>query len=321
MKFMETIQQAIKAFLAHCQYEKNLDSKTIKAYGIDLKQLQAFLIEKTHPAEIHNINKAILRDYIQSLSGSKPKTVKRKIASIKALFNFLEFEDVISVSPFRKMKIQIREPKNLPNVMNIHEVEKIIQSTYKAKHEEIAIESYAYAEAIRNIAVIELLFATGVRVSELSSLKADCIDLRAGQIKVKGKGNKERIIQICNKEILRALKEYNRIFDTKIKTGEGYFFINRFNQRLSEQSIRFLVKKQAKTAGLEKKITPHAFRHSFATLLLEEDVDIKYIQHLLGHSSIVTTQIYTHVNSEKQKQILQKHPRKSFRVKQISFES
>ncbi len=316
---METLQQATKAFLGHCQYEKNLDPKTIKAYGIDLKQLQAFLTKKDYPDRVTSINKSMLRDYIQSLSGVKPKTLKRKIASGKALFNFLEFEDIIPVNPFRKMKIHIREPKNLPGVMNIHEVEKIIQSAYKAKHNETALESYAYAEAVRNIAVIELLFATGARVSEISRLKAEYMDLHIGQIKVRGKGNKERIIQVCNKEALQALRDYYKCFHKKIKSGGGYFFINRFHQRLSEQSIRFLVKKHAKTAGLERRITPHAFRHSFATLLLEEDVDIKYIQHLLGHSSIVTTQIYTHVNSEKQKQILKKHPRKSFRIKPAPF--
>lgn len=315
---METTQQATKAFLAHCQYEKNLDPKTIKAYGIDLKQLNAFLTNRSHSKGILEVNKAILRYYIQSLSGSKPKTVKRKIATIKALFNFLEFEDIIPVNPFRKMKIRIREPKILPNVMNIHEVGKIIQHTYKVDAV-LASESYAYAEKIRNIAVIELLFATGVRVSELSHLRAEFVDLHTGQIKVRGKGNKERVIQLCNRDTLRALKEYHKCFYQKMSSSGGYFFINRFNRRLSEQSVRFLVKKLAKLAGLEKRITPHAFRHSFATLLLEEDVDIKYIQHLLGHSSIVTTQIYTHVNSEKQKQILQKHPRKSIRIARESF--
>jgi integrase/recombinase XerD len=310
---METIQEAIKAFLAHCQYEKNLDPKTLKAYGIDLKQLKAFLIEKGYSTGILEVNKAALRDYIQSLAGVKPKTVKRKIASTKALFNFLEFEDEIPVSPFRKMKIQIREPKSLPNVMNIQEVGKIIQSTYRGNISEEK-EKYAYAEKLRNIAVIELLFATGTRVSELSHLKAESVDLQTGQIKVRGKGNKERIIQVCNRDTLSALRNYHRCFKEKMPLCGGYFFVNRFNRRLSEQSVRFLVKKQAKRAGLEKRITPHAFRHSFATLLLEEDVDIKYIQHLLGHSSIVTTQIYTHVNREKQKQILRKHPRRSIRV-------
>lgn len=314
---MQTIEAVTVDFLSHCRYERNLSSKTLKSYTIDLRQLSEFLIKWNHPREIIAIDKTILRGYLQAISSSKPKTVKRKMATIKALFNFLEYEDKIVSNPFRKMKIQIRESKSLPNVMNIQEVEKLINSTYKTKINEKRVDSYSYAESIRNIAVTELLFASGVRVSELSNLLCESINLTTGQMRVKGKGNKERMIQICNREALNALKEYHKLFFNKIKDGNGYFFINRFNKRLSEQSIRFMVKKHAKSAGIGRKITPHSFRHSFATLLLEEDVDIKYIQHLLGHSSILTTQIYTHVNGEKQKKILSRsHPRKNFKIKQ-----
>lgn len=312
---METIEKLNIEFISHCKYERTLSPKTLKAYTIDLKQLLEFLCRNNYSREITSINKNTIREYLQSISNSKPKTVKRKIATIKALFNFLEYEDKILINPFRKMRIQIREPKNLPSVMNIIEVERIINSTYQAKNNEKQMENYSYAESIRNIAVIELLFATGIRVSELSNLKEECINLLSGQVKILGKGNKERIIQVCNHETIKALKEYYKLFYQKIRNCGGYFFVNRFNTRLSEQSVRFLVKKYAKAAGLERRITPHSFRHSFATLLLEEDVDIKYIQHLLGHSSIMTTQIYTHVNSEKQKQILQKHPRRNFKIK------
>jgi integrase/recombinase XerD len=316
---MENIEFAIVEFISHCRYEKNLSSKTLKCYGIDLKQFVEFLNSNGYSTGLLKVDKSILREYLQSISNFKPKTVKRKIATIKALFNFLEFEDKILINPFRKMKIQIREPKNLPNVMNIHEVEKIIKSTYERRNTKKKENTYSYVESIRNIAVIELLFATGVRVSELSNLKDENIDLRTGQIKVRGKGNKERIIQVCNNESLKALREYHSLNIGKIKDCGGYFFVNRFKKRLSEQSVRYLVKNHAQVAGLERRITPHAFRHSFATLLLEEDVDIKYIQHLLGHSSIVTTQIYTHVNGEKQKKILsQQHPRKHFMAEQES---
>jgi integrase/recombinase XerD len=312
---MNTIEASATDFLSYCRYQKNLSPKTLKSYQIDLRQFTTFLTINSHPHEINSIDKHLLRGYLQHISTLKPKTVKRKIATIKSLFNFLEYEDKIVINPFRKMKIQIREPRNLPNVMNICEVEQIIKSAYKAKSNEKNRFSYSYAERVRNIAVIELLFATGIRVSELSSLKVDCIDVTTGQVKVKGKGNKERIIQVCNPESLKALKDYNKLFYRKIRACEGYFFINRLNRRLSEQSIRLLVKQNAEKAGLERRITPHVFRHSFATLLLEEDVDIKYIQSLLGHSSIMTTQIYTHVNKEKQKQILLKqHPRKNFKV-------
>lgn len=309
------VKNATIEFLSHCQYEKNLSEKTIKSYKIDLRQFAEFIKSNNYSEIITNIDKHIIKQYLQSISLSKPKTIKRKIATIKALFNFLEYEDKILLNPFRKMRIQIREPKNLPNVMNIQEIEKIIQSMYKAKQHIKSLNSYAYSESVRNIAVIELLFATGVRVSELSNLKEEHFDISTGHIKVRGKGNKERIIQVCNKESIKALKEYHLLFRDKIKACGGYYFTNRLNKRLSEQSIRFLVKKYATTAGVDRRITPHTFRHSFATLLLEEDVDIKYIQNMLGHSSILTTQIYTHVNNEKQKKILSKnHPRKNFNV-------
>lgn len=311
---MTSIEKLKTEFIHYCHYEKNLSPKTLKAYEIDIRQFVSFLTENKASKEIESIDKNIVRQYLHSISALKPKTVKRKIATIKALFNYLEYEDKIIVNPFRKMRIQIREPKVLPNVMNIHEVEKIISSSYQAKNNQSNTDSYAFAETIRDIAVIELLFATGIRVSELSHLRNDCINLHTGKISVKGKGNKERIIQVCNEEAMLALNEYYSLFKNKIK-GNGYFFINRFNDRLSEQSVRFLVKKYAQSSGIQRRITPHSFRHSFATLLLEENVDIKYIQHLLVHSSIMTTQIYTHVNTEKQKQILQRHPRKNFHVR------
>lgn len=306
---------AINEFLSHCQYEKNLSEKTIKSYKIDLRQFDEFIKSNNYSEIIIDIDKHKIKHYLQLISSSKPKTVKRKIATIKALFNFLEYEDKILINPFRKMRIKIREPKSLPNVMNIQEIEKIIQSIYKAKQTVKNIKSYAYSESVRNIAVIELLFATGVRVSELSNLKEEHFDISTGHIKVRGKGDKERIIQVCNKESIKALREYHTLFRDKIKNCGGYYFTNRLNKKLSEQSIRFLVKKHATKAGVGRIITPHTFRHSFATLLLEEDVDIKYIQNMLGHSSILTTQIYTHVNNEKQKKILTKnHPRKNFNM-------
>ena len=312
---MDKIKSAISAFVAHCQFEKHLSPKTIKAYKIDLKQFCQFIHLFKNTLTVVEVDKTILRGYIQSINIYKPKTIKRKIATIKAFFNFLEFEDRITISPFRKMKVQIRDQKALPNVMTITEIEKILKSAYQEKHLENDKTTYTYHEKIRNAAVIELLFATGVRVSELTGIREDHIDLMSGQIKVKGKGNKERIIQVCNLEALQILREYHKLFYTKIKNANGYFFINRLSKKLSEQSVRYLVKRHAKSAGLERRITPHVFRHSFATLLLEENVDIKYIQHLLGHSSIMVTQIYTHVNGEKQREILsQKHPRRNIEM-------
>jgi len=305
-----TFKIATTEFLLHCQFEKNLSSKTLKAYETDLDQVRVFLGTKELVSEIL---KEDLRNYLVLISSLKPKTIKRKIATMKALFNFLEFEDKILVNPFRKMRIKIKEPQTLCSVMDIREVIKILKMSYLRRDAIKEKNSYSYFESLRNIVVLELLFSTGARVSEIADLKIECINFRTGTILIKGKGNKERIIQICNKETLSVIQEYSQfVIENKI-LKEGWFLINRFKKKLTDQSIRNIVNKIAKKAGFVRRITPHVFRHTFATLLLEKDVDIKYIQSLLGHSSITTTQIYTHVNRKRQREILtSKHPRKNF---------
>ncbi len=310
---MNTIQNNFKEFINHCKYEKNLSEKTIKAYSIDITQFIKFLIEKEHSLDIDKITKVEIREYLEEISFLKPKSIKRKIATMKAMFNFFEFEDKILINPFRKMRIKIQENKTLPKVMEIRDVNAIFKLAYFKYNSCKDLNAYSYFESLRNVVVIELLFATGGRVSEIANLKKEDMDFYSGTVSIKGKGNKERNIQICNKETLKILKEYYKTFKIKIQNSGGFFLINRLGNKLSDQSIRGIVKILSKEAKIQKHITPHVFRHTLATLLLEKDVDIKYIQSILGHSSIMTTQIYTHVNRKKQRQILTtKHPRKDF---------
>jgi len=309
---MLTTEQAITDFLNHCKYEKNLGLKTIKFYTIDLKQFLDYITEEAYPSTIKDIDKYPLKGYLRKLSKWKPKTVKRKMSTIKAMFNYLEFEDLITINPIRKMRISIKEPMMLPKALNKAEAEQIFKSAYQL----IAItpnNKYAYMESIRNAAIIETLFATGARVSEVANLKVRDLDLKTGTLTIYGKGSKERIIHICNLDTLAILNKYYSFYSEKINSNAGFMWVNRLNKKLSDQSIRTLVRNLSESAQISKKVTPHVFRHTFATLLLENDVDIKYIQSMLGHSSIVTTQIYTHVNKEKQKQLLKdKHPREEF---------
>jgi len=195
---MYPIQTAITEFLKHCRFEKNLSPKTIKSYSIDLKQLTNFLVTKNCSIEITEITKNELREFLESISSLKPKSVKRKVATIKAMFNYLEFEDKITTNPLRKMRIRIKEPKRLPKVMDIREIRKIFNLAYEANSIAINGSSYGFFETLRNIVVVELLFATGAGVSEIAGLKEDNIDTITGAITIKGKGNKERIIQVCN---------------------------------------------------------------------------------------------------------------------------
>ena len=304
------IQKALEDFIFHCKFEKHLSNKTLKAYTIDLRQFKHFMDTSLNVSEIMLVGKNELKQYIQFISDFKPKTIKRKIASAKAMFNFMEFEELIQVNPFRKVRISIKEPKVLPRVMTLQEASSLFSVVYQELGEYAnKKDAYGYKEKIRDVAVVELLFGTGVRVSELCSVRYNDFGSDFSSIRVNGKGNKERTIQISNDATKKALQDYYNLFSEIIETKQ-YFFINRLSNRLSEQSVRLMIRKYKEESNLTKRITPHVFRHSFATLLLEQDVDIKYIQNLLGHSSIMTTQIYTHVSTEKQAEILQnKNPR------------
>lgn len=314
---MYTLKEAFSDFVFHCKHEKGLSEKTIKFYTIDLTQFEAFVNTERNYNDVQSINKDDLRLYIQRLSKLKPKSIKRKIATLKSLFNNLEYEDKIVTNPFRKMRIKIKEPKMLPKTLNKNEVKAIFKEVYNSKHNGINQSKHACFARKRDIAVFELLFATGVRVSELSNLKYNNINLKLGYIKVYGKGSKERIIQICNQEVISALATYLNLLLDLFPQSQEFFFINRLGKKLSDQSIRSIVKKYAKDAKITSNVTPHIFRHTFATLLLENDVDIKYIQTFLGHSSIATTQIYTHVSRVKERKIiLLKHPRKDFSLRE-----
>jgi integrase/recombinase XerD len=305
------LQEVINDFLFHCRVEKNLSEHTLKAYKLDLKQFREYLTTHKSANKIEHIDKHLLREYIEQIMAvNKVKTVKRKIATLKALFSYLEFEDRIVVNPFRKMRIKLREPLQLPRVMTLEEIKTLFQVAYREKREYTDHSIYSYKCVVRDIVVLELLFATGIRVSELCNLKKEHVDLKDRFIKVNGKGSRERVVQICNKEIIALLNEYLSLFHPS-GTAFKNFFINRLGKKLSEQSVRFMVKKYADMSNIKKSITPHMFRHTFATLLLEEAVDIRYIQQLLGHSTITTTQIYTHITHNKQEEILAAHhPRK-----------
>jgi integrase/recombinase XerD len=317
MKEMESIA---REFLNHCRSDKNLSTNTLKAYTLDLRQFHQFIDHHDNITSIHQIDRQRLRQYFQQLlQQNKIKTVKRKIATLKAFFNYLEFEERIQENPFHKLRVKIKEPLVLPRVLALPDIQTLFKTLYYRKNDLETREdndSYGYKSLVRDIAVLELLFATGIRVFELCNLTGDDVNINDDYILVKGKGNKERLIQICHREITAILEEYRQVFPGSDDNG-SYFFLNRLGRRLSEQSVRFMIKKYTKMAGLNQTITPHMFRHTFATLLLEEGVDIRYIQQLLGHSSITTTQIYTHVSKHKQKEILSsKHPRNTLHFTQ-----
>lgn len=305
---MHSLNYYMNDYLQYCEYRKRLDSKTLKAYRIDLEQFKKYACDNPD-----FFAKDVIDSFITELHRQyKPKTVKRKVASLKAFFHHLIYKEILVENPFDKLDVCFREPKLLPKTIPFHIIQSFLNVLYTQK--ELANSEYQLHCCIRDIAVIELLFATGMRISELCSLKPSDIDFENNTILVYGKGAKERILQVGNSDVLSALLLYQETFHKDIAES-GYFFVNRLHQKLSDQSVRLMISKYVKLADIPQHITPHMFRHSFATLLLEQDVDIRYIQRILGHSSISTTEIYTHVTNMKQKEILfHKHPRNLMEV-------
>lgn len=298
-------KERVKKYLEYCEFRKELDWNTLKAYRIDLKQFFDYAQEDAP-------DKNKIEDYITELHKRyKQKTIKRKIASIKAYYNYLEECEIIDDSPFRKIKVKFKETKVLPRIIPREEIELLLNHMYSC---ETLNSEKTYRYWLRDIAVVETLFATGARVYEISHIKLDCVNLNTGLIKIMGKGGKERYIQVASSEILDILKKYYEYNSEAIKLS-GFFFVNSRGNRYTEQSIRLMLKKYTKLAGIERNITPHMFRHSFATYLIEEEVDVTYVQQILGHSSIKTTQIYIHIAAKKQAEILkEKHPRKRMHI-------
>ena len=281
-----------------CESERNLSSDTLKAYRIDLRQFTEFTKGEW-------ASRDLLTEYIKHLNAFfAPRSVKRKLASIRAFYHELEYSEILEENPFHKLHIRIQSPKQLPRTIPDNLVHSLLQSAYDA---------YAPGkrEVLRDILVLELLFSTGLRVSELCCLSEETFLLGEVQLRllVNGKGRKERVIQITTPELLQVAKAYCCEFAEEIQ-GCGTILVNRRGRGISTQSVRRIVQKYLKMVGSTYHVTPHMFRHTFATSLLEAGMDIRYIQSLLGHSSISTTQIYTHVTAYQQAVLLaEKHPR------------
>lgn len=306
---MNEIELHIKHYLEYCSQQKRLNTKTIKSYRIDLTQFTSHIVE----TKLADITQNTLEHYIFHLHQNyQPKTVKRKIASLKAVFRYFECKELITQNPFNKVQIKFRQPIILPKTIPLHTVECLLKTIYSQQTS--GKTAHQRKDALRDAAVCELLFATGMRISELCSLNVNNVNLHDGTILIYGKGSKERRIQLGNTDVIAALENYKTAFSAEIANCHS-FFVNQSGRALSDQTVRRMISKYTNLAAIDLHITPHMFRHTFATSLLEADVDIRYIQEMLGHSSINITEIYTHVAVSKQRDILtSKHPRKDFTI-------
>lgn len=303
------LRKEIKDYLCYCQFQKKLDHKTIRAYRIDLKQFADFIEDNGSVIVKENLNLYLMKLHNEY----KPKSAKRKIASVKALFTYLVEEEKVEFNPFHMVKTKFKEEIILPKIISRDRIEELLNYLYFMETAE-SVPEWNRRLILRDIVVIEMLFSTGMRISELCNLQDKAFDRKNGVICIYGKGAKERYLQIGNVDVLKKMNEYRDVFNNEIEQ-HGYFFVNRYGQPLSEQSARRMIHRHTEAIFKDTNITPHMFRHSFATFLMEEDVNIRYIQKMLGHSSITTTQIYTYVTTEKEKEILRtKHPRNKMEI-------
>ncbi|CYV60054.1 tyrosine-type recombinase/integrase [Streptococcus suis] len=279
----------ISTYLDYCKTHKRLSSHTLRAYKNDLIQF----CNSDHDCVV---------SYIEYLTNSaiKTNTLRRKIASLKVFYSYLMTQNIISENPFNQLRFQFRTEKTLPKIIP-HNILKNLYAYLKQK----VITSktnFQRQKAERNLLIVSILLSTGIRISELCHIQIKNINLQNQTLHIFGKGKKERIIFLGDETTVLLLKTYLANYCNQ---SDKYLFPGKFSQNpLTEQSVRLVLKTVRKQMNLATTITPHMFRHSFATMLLDNDVDIRYIQQILGHSSISITQIYTHVSQSKQKEIL-----------------
>lgn len=289
----------IKLYVRYLRLECNLSPNTIEAYRNDLAHLEAFMMR--NDLKLENVTLEQLHTFAASLHeyGITPRSQARVLSGVRSFFRFLVLDGVVESDPTELLEWPSL-PEHLPVVLSLEEIDRIEDSIDLSK-----------AEGARNRAIIEVLFSCGLRVSELVNMKLSDLYLEDRVLLVRGKGNKERLVPVSNKAIA-DLKRW--FFDRnlmKIKPGEDdYVFLNRRGAHLTRTMILIMVKRQAEEAGIKKTISPHTFRHSFATALLQGGADLRSIQAMLGHEKIDTTLVYTHISNEQlRKAILEHHPR------------
>lgn len=272
---------------------------SVRAYRLDLERFGEFLSAQYPAISIPEITKEHLRAYQQSLGHLRPRSVVRRIAALRSLLFYAENEKLITTSPFEGFRLRLRIGRTLPRTLGHKTVERVFRTLYNRP----AATEAARLQKLRDIAVIELLFGAGLRVGEVAHLSAERIDLESDSIRVDGKGSRERLVPIVSGELKTSLADYSQRRNLRA-SGTRSFFTNQSGKgRLSEDAIRRTVHRLARAAGVGR-VTPHMFRHTFATLLLDRGVDLRVIQRLLGHSSIVTTTIYAQVSERSQRKVM-----------------
>jgi integrase/recombinase XerC len=297
----EELKSSIQDYLVYIRSEKNYSSHTFDAYKKDLFSLSDFLKseqkEKTAP---DSIRRKDIKNYLIYLSqkGFDPASIRRRLSTLRSFFKYLQRRLKVKANPASSLEAPKRK-KRLPRTLSWPQVKSLLEPSLYQKEK----------EGLRDRAIMELLYNTGLRLAEISSLKREDIDFQAGEIKVMGKGNKERIVPI-GENAGKILIEY---LDSK-NPGKDFIFSNKYGEKLGRRGIARVVKKYGAKVIEEKRFSPHALRHSFATHLLDEGANLLAVKEMLGHEKLSTTQIYAHVSLERVKKVYQKtHPRSGYK--------
>ena len=292
----------IKSYQSYLKIERGLSNNTIENYTFDIEKLCEFLHQNQIEVSPVHISEETLQQFIYAISKEvNARSQSRIISGLKSFFNYLIFEDYRNNNPLTLIESP-KTGRKLPDFLSLEDIDNLIAA--------INLESN---EGERNRAMLEILYACGLRVSELTELKISDLFFEEGFIKVTGKGNKERFVPIekYTMKIINLYKNYNRNFLSIQKGHEDTLFLNRRGKKLTRAMIFTIIKELALKINLNKTISPHTFRHSFASHLLENGADLRSIQTMLGHESITTTEIYLHLDRSKLSEIINKfHPRK-----------
>lgn len=295
-------QSSLRGFKAYLKLERSLSANTIEAYLHDVDKLLQFFLARSDEKNPAQVTSSDLKNFLVWVNqlGMTPPTQARVLSGLKSFFKYLVLENKIEVDPSALLESP-KMVRRLPDILNILEINSIIDAIDLSK-----------PEGMRNKAMLETLYGSGLRVSELTGLKMSNLHLDIEFIKILGKGNKERLVPIGS-EAIKYLKIF--INDTRVhipvKPGkEDFVFLNRRGNPISRVMVFLIIKDLAKAAGITKSISPHTFRHSFATHLIEGGADLRAVQEMMGHESITTTEIYTHLDRDYLREtIVHFHPR------------
>jgi tyrosine recombinase XerC len=299
-----TLEACLQRFLTYLMAERNASTYTLRNYQREVQEFLEF-VQEEGVSDLNQVTRAVARRYIAWL-GSKEyaqASVARRVSEVRSFFRYLQRIHWVVANPFERVAGP-KLPRRLPQYLTVEEVERLL-----------AAPDLSTPLGIRNAAILEVLYSAGVRISELVSLNVSSVNLAAGEIRVWGKGAKERVA-FLGRQAQAALARYLQEARPTLAAGNRYgrpspaLFLNQRGERLSARGVQGILQELARAAGIEKKVTPHVLRHSFATHLLEGGADLRAVQEMLGHANLYTTQIYTHVSQRHMRRVyLQAHPR------------